>query len=109
MPKKKQDPVLEEIIVPVKLKCTINPNRANNFLHLTIGDVGGEFKNGKKGELIGEVVGCMGGGMEVRVGKWTWTMGVRDLFMAVYESQQRKSIQEQSDKHPEKLSQNSKK
>jgi len=74
---------MNEIDVVVPLKLTMDPNRVKNTLHMTYGDTCVEITDKKTKKELGYTISCLGGAIEVCVGKYTWTLLPKDLWMAV--------------------------
>lgn len=76
---------VQEIEVTVPLKLTFDPGRDKNYLHMTIGDTVVNMSRGKgeKKKELGWTIACMGGGTEVKIGDYTWTMSAKGLWLAV--------------------------
>jgi hypothetical protein len=60
----------EKIILSVEAIVTIDPEYLSGNMHLTFQDCSAEVRQGLSGregkpELIGEIVGCLGGGVEI--------------------------------------------
>jgi hypothetical protein len=70
------------ITVPIMLRQTVKPGRDHNFLHMSFADTSATVLD--KGKELGMVVCCLGGAIEVRIGKEeVWTLNPLDLFKAV--------------------------
>lgn len=74
----------ETLELPCKLKLTFDPARSQNYMHLTFSDVGFTVMNEET--KIGEVVGCLGGAMEFRIGELTYTLDTKALWQTVREA-----------------------
>ena len=72
----------EKIKVTIPMYITRRPGRNWNLLHMSFADCSAWFENRKK-EIIGEVRGCLGGGVEVKIGEFTWYLSSKDLFKVI--------------------------
>jgi hypothetical protein len=77
--------------VVIPLRMTHAPGFVHTYLHMTLNDTSVRMMRGTKkqiakgkGKLVGEVIGCLGGGMEIKVGDYTFTMNAAALWRAVH-------------------------
>ena len=79
--------------VVVPLRMTHAPGFTHTYLHMTFSDTGVQMVKGTaaqrkagKGKFMGEVIGCLGGGTEIKIGNdFTFTLGHPALWRAVYD------------------------
>lgn len=67
--------------VNVPLQLSFDPERLQNHLHMAFSDCSSKLIRGDK--TIGEIIGCIGGQLEVNIGGFTWTLNPIPLFEAV--------------------------
>lgn len=68
-----------------KISESWNPNRKSGHLHMTFPDVGVEMMDTKTHKKVGHVYGCLGGGVEIRIGEYTYSLKFTEIWDAVSE------------------------
>ena len=70
----------------IPLRLSFDPTKKNNFLHMTFSDT--SVKASQDGKTVGEVLGCLGGGVEFRLtgDKRTWYASAKDMMFAFFEA-----------------------
>lgn len=78
----KKNPKTEPPVLHVKgelrVTHTLDPDRTNNWLHMRFADTSVKVTEGDV--QIGEISGCLGGAIEVVIGKNAYTISPKDLW-----------------------------
>ena len=69
----------------VKVSESWAPGRKSGHMHMTFPDVGAEVMDVTTHKKLGHVYGCLGGGIEIRIGEYTYGLSCMELWHAVNE------------------------
>lgn len=68
--------------IPVTLSLDLD-NYINGSMHITLGDTEVRMANSETGKEVGSVIGCIGSGTEIIIGKQHWFVSSKDLWIAL--------------------------
>jgi hypothetical protein len=72
---------------PLDIECCFEKDATSGSLHMTLSTVGGEFEQG--GKNVGNIRGCIGGGLEINIDGYSYYLGVMPLWNAVSAAHER--------------------
>jgi hypothetical protein len=81
MPEK---PITQPLTVPLDVKLLLDTDRfSSGALSITLGDTKTNIVNTETNKKLGHVIACLGGGIEIVVGKRHWRLAPLELWKAV--------------------------